>query len=104
MEQPSTTCTHILMALFISLRISAWNVGNGFCLHGLTPLCAVAAILVTARNRWCVFFAEPFFEFVISRVGIDVLGLRGLSDERLEFDGRGDTGFAAVPLIEDFRR
>lgn len=59
---------------------------------------AVAAMLGTAGDGSRAFFADFFFELAGCGAGVDVLGLRRLGDDALEFGGADEVGFTAVPL------
>lgn len=63
---------------------------------------AVASVLGTAGDCTCAFFADFFFYLVRSGASVDVLRLRGLSDDAFQFCGGDEFGFAAVPFGEDF--
>ena len=56
----------------------------------------------TAGDRSCAFFADLFFNFARRGASVDVLGLRGLSDDAFEFGSGDEFSFAAVPFRKDF--
>ena len=63
---------------------------------------AVAAMLWAAGYGPCALFA--YFLFQLARCGarVDILRLRWLSDDALEFGCANEMGFATVPLGENF--
>ena len=62
---------------------------------------AVSAVFGAAGDRARAFLADFFFQIAGCGAGVDVLGLRWLGDDALEFCGGDELGFALVPVGED---
>lgn len=62
---------------------------------------AVAAMLWAAGYSPCALFTYLFFELAGCGAGVDILRLRRLSDDALEFGCADEMGFATVPLGQD---
>ncbi len=65
---------------------------------------AVAAVFGAAGDGAGPLLADFFLQVARRGAGVDVLGLRGLGDDALEFGGADEVGFAAVPFGEDLGR